>query len=381
MELTPQAFSNAIELKSAEDGGDEDANAIVTKALGDLSQTVTDRLAAVERKSAERLDKLEARLNRPGAPFLSAANDTDAEIEKKAVRDYYRTGSDFELKTLSTTVGAASIMAPPQLSTSILEKITLSSPVRQLATTMALASGSVRLPRLVNKVTPGAVAELTPDPRPESEPSFDDIEIVAHEMAHFIPVSRQALEDANVDLSGYLSNHLVREFANEESRWFVNGNGTSEAEGVMTSAAVGVFTAATATLTLDALIDLFHAIKSPYRANGAWLMNGQTIATLHKIKDGDGRPLWQPSIQPGLPPVLFGRPVYEAPDMPNIAAGSTPIIFGDFAAGYTIVDRIGFQPQREDLATQPRLKIGGRRRVGGAVTMGEALVKMKMKTA
>ena len=379
MHLNPKAFADAIELKSAEEGGDEDANAIVNKALGDLTKTVDDRFAAVEKKAADRLDKIEAKLARPA--IITGTVASDEEIEKKAVRAFYQTGDETELKALSTVAGTTGITAPPQLSTTILERITTVSPIRELSSSISMTSGMISIPRLVTEVEPGEVAELTPDPRPESEPSFEQIDLKAFEMAHFVPVSRQALEDANVDLSGYLANHLVRKFGQTERRWFMVGNGTSQPEGVLNSSEVGVFTAATTTLTLDAIIDAFHGLKNGYRQSAAWLMNSKTMAALHKLKDGDNRPLWQPSIQPGLPATLFGRPVYEAPEMPDIAAGSTPILFGDFASGYLIADRIAFEPLREDRATSPVIHIGGRRRVGGRVVMGEAILKLKMKAA
>ena len=373
MELSPKAFANAteIELKEAEDATDTDANAIVTKALGDLSKTVEDRLSAVEKKSADRLDKIEAKLNRPA---VITGETTDADTEKKALQAFYRDGSDLELKALTTTVGTTGIMAPPQLSTTILEKITLVSPVRQLATTVSMNAGSIAIPRLVDEVTVGAVAETTPDPRPSSNPTFESIDLKAFEMAHFVPVSRQALEDANVDLSGYLQNHLVRKFGETESRWFVTGNGTTQPEGVMTSADVGEVDVAD--LTLDALIDLYHSIKAPYANAGAWLMNSKTVAMIRKMKDADGRPLWEPSLQIGQPATLFGRPVYAAPDMADAESGAAPIVFGDFATAYLIADRIAFEPLREDRATSPFIQIGGRRRVGGRVVMGEALAKL-----
>ena len=37
----------------------------------------------------------------------------------------------------------------------------------------------------------------------------------------------------------------------------------------------------------------------------------------------------------------MGFPLVEAENMPDAAAGATPIAFGDFARGYLIVDRAG----------------------------------------
>ena len=76
----------------------------------------------------------------------------------------------------------------------------------------------------------------------------------------------------------------------------------------------------------------------------------------------------------------MGRPVYEAVDMPNPEAGNSPIVFGDFAEGYAIADRIGFEIIRDDLtgAASGLVKFVARRRVGGRVIMGEALSKLTL---
>jgi len=46
---------------------------------------------------------------------------------------------------------------------------------------------------------------------------------------------------------------------------------------------------------------------------------------------------------PGEAPTLMGYPVAESEDMPNIAADSLSVAFGDFRRGYLIVDRVGIR--------------------------------------
>ncbi len=378
MHLDHSAFSNgAIELKSADEGGDDLANDIVTKALADLTASVETRIAAIETKADEpmaRLAKLEAKLNRPA---VHRTDDTGSlEIETKALEAFYRSGSDVELKALTTTNGTTGVMAPAQLSTTILERIREFSPVRQLATVMNATSGMVSIPRLVSDVEPEDVNETTPDPRPSAEPEFEQIDIKSHEMSVFVPLSRRSLEDANVDLAGFIANNLVAKFSQREGAWFVKGNGTTQAEGILTSAEIGEVEAAGATVAADDLIDLFYSLKTGYSNRGAWLMNRKTMAAIRKLEDGDGTRLWEKALTAGQPATILGRPVYEASDMPDIAAGASPILFGDYSSGYLITDRIAFEPLREDLARSPIVHIGARRRVGGSVVMGEAIAKL-----
>ncbi len=327
-----------------------------------------------------RLDQLEAKSNRPRGNNASVIYGADDQTEKKAFAGFLRTGDATEVKALAVgTPSTGGILAPETVASTILEKAAEFSPVRTLAQTLAMSGPLLQLPRLVNEITVGDVDETST--RPESEPTFEQIDLKPHEMAVILPITKTLLEDAQIDLSAYLSNHVARRFGQKEAAWFVNGNGTSQAEGVLTSAEVqNTSIPNVAALTANALIDLFYSVKSVYSANGAWLMNRATMARIRKLQDTQGSFLWQSGIAVGQPPTLLGRPVYESVDMPNAIAAASPIIFGDFASGYVVADRIGFEIVRDDLtgAANGLVKLVARRRVGGRVIMGEALSKLSL---
>ncbi len=322
------------------------------------------------------MDKLKAKLNRPSAANNNHPTATNDNSEVKAFSNFVRSGDANEVKSLGYAMpSTGGILAPEQVSNSILEKVAEFSPVRQLAQTISMSGPLLQLPRLVDEVTVGEVSETAA--RPESEPSFDQIDLKAFEMAVIVPVTRILLEDAQIDLAAYLGNHIARRFGQKEAGWFVNGNGTTQAEGVLTSDDVPEVEAK---ISADDLIDLFYSIKTAYSANGSWLMNRKTMATVRKLKDTDGSYLWERSIAAGQPPLLLGRPVYEAVNMADATAGNTPIVFGDFGTGYAIADRVGFEIIRDDItgAGNGIVKLHARRRVGGRVVMGEALTKLKV---
>ncbi|MCO5163541.1 MAG: phage major capsid protein [Mesorhizobium sp.] len=328
-----------------------------------------------------RLDKIEAKANRPVAANANHPG-ADNDNEVKAFTHFVRSGDASEVKSLGYAApSTGGILAPETVSASIIEKIAEFSPVRAVASSITMSGPLLQLPRLVDEVTVGEVTET--GARSESEPSFEQIDLKPFEMAVIVPVTRVLLEDSQIDLSSYLGNHVARRFGQREAAWFVNGNGTSQAEGVLVSTEVGEFEAAGTAITADDLIDTFYSIKTAYSANGVWMMNRFSMAVVRKLKDTDGSYLWQPSIAAGVPPTLLGRPVYEAVDAPNPAAGATPIVFGDFAAGYTIADRVGFEILRDDYtgAANGIVKLHARRRVGGRVVLGEALTKLTLASA
>ncbi len=127
-------------------------------------------------------------------------------------------------------------------------------------------------------------------------------------------------------------------------------------------------------LQADALITLMYALPAVYRNRGAWMMNGTTLATVRKLKDGQGNFLWQPSYPAGQPETILGRPVIEAVDMDDVARGAFPIAFGDFARAYRIYDRLALSVMRDPYtqATNGLARFHARRRVGGGVVSPEA---------
>lgn len=324
-----------------------------------------------------RLDKMEAKSNRPqGVQITSPAiHNVD---ETKAFDGYLRNGDASEIKTLSYGSGTGGILAPETVSKTILEKIAEFSPVRTVAQTIQMAGPLLQLPRLVDEVNPAAVAEGAT--KPDSEPTFEQIDLKPFEMGVVVPASKVLLEDSHIDLSGYLGNHIARRFGQLEAAAFVNGDGTTQAEGILNSAEVANTNVAPSQFGAEALMDQFYGIATAYSANGTWLMNRKTMAQVRKLKDSDGAFIWQGGIAAGQPATLLGRPVLEAVNMPDPEDGNSPVVFGDFATGYAIADRVGFEVIRDELtmAAQGVVKFVARRRVGGRVIQGEALTKLSL---
>jgi HK97 family phage major capsid protein len=181
-------------------------------------------------------------------------------------------------------------------------------------------------------------------------------------------------------------------FAEQEGDAFINGDGVNKPRGLLTyttvadaswswgsigyvaSGASGAFAASDPS---DALLDLAYAPKQGYRANAHWVMNRKTEAAIRKLKDGQGNYIWAPGAAAGDPATLFGYPVAEAEDMPDIAANSLSIAFGDFARGYLVVDRVGVRVLRDPYSAKPFVLFYTTKRVGGGVQNFEAIKLMK----
>lgn len=277
---------------------------------------------------------------------------------------------------------AGGYLAPPDFQKEVIKNIVEFSPVRQAARAGSTASGSVILPKRTGAPTASWTAES--EDRPETAPSYGQVEITVHEAACYIDVSNKLLEDAAVNIEAELAFDLAEEFGRIEGAAFVNGDGVKKPLGFMAAANVGfTLNGHATTLAADPLISLMYALPAFYRNRGVWILNGTTLATVRKLKDGQSNYLWQPSYQAGAPETLLGRPVVEAVDMPDIASGAFPIAFGDFASAYRVYDRLSLSVLRDpfSMATKGLVRFHARRRVGGGVVRGEAIKKLKMATS
>lgn len=197
-------------------------------------------------------------------------------------------------------------------------------------------------------------------------------------------ISNELLADSGGSAEQEVRLALGEDFGKKESTAFVNGTGVQQPEGFMTNPDIEAIVNGHATnLSTDKLIDLMYALPAQYRNAGSWAMNGTTLAAVRKLKNGTtGEYLWQPSIQAGQPETILGRPVMEMIDMPDIASGAFPIIYGDFSA-YRIVDRLSMSILVNPylLATKGLTRIHATRRVGGRVIQPARFRKLKTATS
>jgi HK97 family phage major capsid protein len=200
------------------------------------------------------------------------------------------------------------------------------------------------------------------------------------------------LEDSAVNLDQWIAQEVEQVFAQQEGAAFVSGDGSNKPKGFLSYTAVdngswtwgnigyiasGAAGAFAGSNPADALIDLVYAVKAGYRQNGNFVMNRRTQAAVRKFKDTTGQYLWQPPAIAGGKASLMTFPVIEAEDMPDIAANSLSIAFGDFGRGYLVVDRAGVSVLRDPYTAKPYVLFYTTKRVGGGVQDFDAIKVMK----
>ena len=139
-------------------------------------------------------------------------------------------------------------------------------------------------------------------------------------------------------LGGLLGERLGRT-ANTQ---LTTGTGSSAPNGIVTASTAGKTAASATAITADEIIDLLHSVDPAYRTSpkAAFMFNDATLATIRKLKDGDGNYLWQMgNVVQGQPGSLLGYRYYVNQAMDSIAAAKKVVLFGDL--GKYMVRKVG----------------------------------------
>jgi HK97 family phage major capsid protein len=148
-----------------------------------------------------------------------------------------------------------------------------------------------------------------------------------------IKVPNELFEDSGVNLEELLGELLGERIGRRKNTKQTTGSGTSTFQGFVTGSSLGVTAASATAIAADELFDLFHSVDPAYRQSPkvCWQMNDAVIKAVRKLKDSQGRYLWEPSLQAGTPDTLMDKPVVPNNDMDTIATTKKTIVFGDFS--------------------------------------------------
>lgn len=159
-------------------------------------------------------------------------------------------------------------------------------------------------------------------------------------------VSLELTQDAAFDVEGLVSRKLGERIARIQAQHLVSGTGVKQPLGIVTGL-TGQTLAANTGVTYDDLVNFIHSVDPAYRESGCrWAFNDTSLATLEKIKDTNGDPIWRPlgsvSVNIGEPlgsGSLMGYPVTIDQGFANINLASSSVnwgTFGNVSEGYVI---------------------------------------------
>ena len=340
--------------------------------------------AEAQKQSKEAMQKIETIISRPGFGTDSKVESKHVQLFEKWLRKGKENLSPDEIKVL--TVGndtTAGYLAPPEYVRELIKGIVEYSPIRSLARIRSTSQRSIQVPKRTGEFAAQWVAEE--GTRSETTGYTVGLdEIAAHEMYALVDISEQELEDSVFNLEAEMNSEFTEQFAKAEGAAFVSGNSVGKPEGILTGLGAGRSQTSinNDALAADDLINAAHNVKAEYARNGSWIMSRSTLAAVRKMQDGEGQYVFQAGVyQMGVGSNILGHPIVECTDMPAVANGTVPVVFGDFRRGYMIVDRTVLSIMRDPFtqAASGNVRYIARRRVGGQVILDEALTKITIQ--
>ncbi|MGJ0391993.1 MAG: phage major capsid protein [Methylocystis sp.] len=404
---------SSIEIKSAGEQIVDDLN----RAFSAFKEANDERLAQIEtRMSADvvteekltridqaldetksRLDRLALDLARPRIGG-AAPEDHSAREHKSAFNLYVRSGEAgglkaLEAKAMSRTSGPdGGYLVPVPAEREILRRLAKLSPIRSIASVREISTQSLRRAYSTTGPAAGWVAET--DARPQTaNPQIADMTFPAMELSALPAATQSLLDDSVVDIEQWIADEVQIAFSEQEGAAFVHGDGANKPKGFLSYTTVadsswtwgnigyvatGVSGAFAATNPSDVLFDLVYALRAGYRQNAKWVMGRRTQSLVRQFKTTTGEYIWAPPESADGLASLINFPIVEAEDMPDPAANSLSIAFGDFERGYIVVDRVGIRVLRDPYSAKPYVLFYTTKRVGGGVQDFEAIKLLKL---
>jgi len=408
-----EMHDRAIETKAVTSAETNATHEEMMRTFEALKATNEDRLATLERHNDELIEEKYARINeglnrkldemslksaRPAlGPEQESASSPDRREHKSAFERYMRAGESAGLRALEMKALSAGsnpdggYVVPAEIERQIGQRLTVLSPIRAIAGRRTISGNVYKKPFMLSGPAVGWVGET--DARTQTDsPTLDLLSFPAMELYAMPAATATLLEDSAVNIDQWLASEIDQAFALQEGAAFVNGDGVNKPKGFLNyttiandawewnklgTIATGTAGAFPASNPSDVLVDLIYALKPGYRQNAAFVMNRKTQSAIRKFKDSAGNYLWQPPATADGRASLIGFPLYDVEDMPDVAANSLSIAFGDFNRGYLVVDRQGVNVLRDPYSAKPYVLFYTTKRVGGGVQDFDAIKLLK----
>lgn len=335
--------------------------------------------------------------------YLKKGHKVDEQLVSDVVEDmvskgtYGVTGNDKDMVIKDLVAGSnvdGGFWLTADRSNRISTRMFETSPVRAVATIETTTSDVWEIILDDGEADYGWVGEVS-SRADTNTPEIGLIKIPIHEIYAQPKASQKILDDAGFDIAGWLERKVGSRFTRAENTAFVSGDGSQKPKGFLSYAAwaaEGTYqrnaveqyeTASALTIEADDLIKLQGLLLSDYDPNAIFGTKRKTLyEDLFTLKDGNDAYLINPRlISEGGQLVILGKPIVLMNDIPEVAANSLSLVYGDFREGYTIVDRFGIRVLRDPYTAKPYIKFYTTKRVGGAVTNYEALKILKIKAS
>lgn len=332
-------------------------------------------------KTVEAIEKVRSlqRTEQPKIPETGMTKDgeqeTEEELQVRAFANVIRNRAD---KNITKTDNGAVI--PKTIANKIIDKVKDISPLFRDAEKYNV-KGIVSIPY---------VDEASDNIKVAYAPEFTDLEakdakLMSIDLNGYLAgvltkVSVSLINSADRDLVAWVISKMaaaVAEFMDKEILVGTSGKitGLSTATNVQTAKAADKITA-------DELITLRNSLKSVYQSGAYWVMATDTLTAVQKLKDNNGRYLFNDDIVEGFSGKILGKPVYTTDQAPAMAANANAIFYLNPAAGLAVkLVEDSVQVLREKYATQHAIGVVAWVEADAKIQNQQAVAVLKMASA
>jgi len=321
----------------------------VDKAFADMDarKATIDDMRSLEMREREIAEATAAHAE-ARAVSAPVVEQTDAEQLRALARGEVRS---LMFEKRDVTKAATGAPVPTSFYDRVIELARYTGPMLEVATIINTAGGeSLQIPR-TNAYSTGTVTSEA-STIGESDPTFQAfLTLGAFKYSFLTQVSREMIEDAGVDILGYLGTNVGQALGYAVNAALTTGTGTVQPNGIVASAGSGVTggTGVSGAFTYSNVVDLIYsADAAARRLPGFGVMgNGSAIAALRKLQDGAGQFVFQPSLAEGTPDRVLGFPLIENPAMAAPATSAKSLIAGHMPS-YIVRQVGGIRLDRSD---------------------------------
>lgn len=300
-----------------------------------------------------------------------------AEDEERAFADYIRGVITDEHRAENLTKTDNGALIPQTIANKIIKKVYDISPILE-KTTKYNVKGELKIPKYKAEADNIVMAYSNEFTELEAKAGeFETISLTGYLAGVLSLISNSLINNSQFDIVSFVIDQMAYNVSRfiEKELLIGTDNKIEGLKGVSLTT-----TAAKATvIKADELIDLQDSIKDAFQQNAMWIMNSKTRTAIRKLKDNNGRYLLQDDVNSPFGKTLLGKPVYCSDNMPELAASTTTIYYGDMSGlAVKIVEALEINVLREKYATQHATGVVGWMEMDAKVENEQKIAKMVM---
>ena len=271
----------------------------------------------------------------PRAEHIESAKRVGVRLNRKTLDIRLGEPGLVEKRDLTVTTTAGGYLIPQGFVPRLEQAMLAYGSVRNVAEVLRTDSGNaLPWPTANDTTNTGEFIAINSTIGSSVDPAFGQFLLNAYKCSSkLILVPPELLEDSAFPLANLVFGMLGERLARIQNTAYTTYDGSSKVDGIVHAATAGVTTTSATAITTDEILDLIHSVDPAYRPGASFMMHDGVVKYLRKLKDGEGRYVWQQGLAAGAPSSIFGYPVVVNQDMDaTVASTNDTMLFGQLSA-------------------------------------------------